>query len=86
MADNPAMPDDQRSSRAGFRLSVSVTPEETGRRVSMRRRTEDGRFTDVVGVLERWEAGVIAVRRRDGLLVEFDAETLVAGKVVPRRG
>jgi len=66
-----------------FRLTVSVTPDDTGRRVSLRRRTGDGRFTDVVGVLERWQHGVIAVRRRDDQLVEFDADTLVASKVVP---
>lgn len=80
MADNRAM----------FRLTVSVTPDDTGRRVSLRRRTAIGKHTDVIGVLERWDNGVIAVRRRDDQLVEFDADTLVAGKVVPparpRRG
>ncbi len=76
------MPDDPRPA-AGFRLTVAVTPDDVDQRVSLRRRVDDGRFTDVVGVLERWEQGRIAVRRRDEQLVEFDADTLVAGKVVP---
>ncbi|GAA5125545.1 hypothetical protein [Haloechinothrix salitolerans] len=79
------MPDDQQPHpRAGFRLTVSVTPEDVGQRVSLRRRTDDGKFTDVVGILERWDNSVIAVRRRDDQLVEFDADVLVAGKVVPQ--
>lgn len=76
------MPDDSRPA-AGFRLTVAVTPDDVGQRVSLRRRVDDGRFTDVVGVLERWQQGRIAVRRRDEQLVEFDADTLVAGKIVP---
>ncbi|MPY80924.1 MAG: hypothetical protein GEV04_21300 [Actinophytocola sp.] len=68
----------------GFRLTVAVTPDDVGKRVSLRRRTEDGRFTDVVGMLESWEDGRITVRRRDDQLVEFDADILVAGKVVPQ--
>ncbi len=74
---------DERHPTAGFRLTVAVSPDDVGKRVSLRRRTDDGKFTDVVGVLERWEDGRIAVRRRDDQLVEFDADTLVAGKVVP---
>lgn len=67
-----------------FRFVVAVTAADVGRRVSLRRELPDGRFTDVVGVLEAWADGVIAVRKRDGSLVEFAAETLVAGKVVPK--
>lgn len=77
------MQDDHRPA-AGFRLTVAVTPDDVGKRVSLRRRTADDRFTDVVGVLESWAEGRIVVRRRDDQLVEFDAGTLVAGKVVPR--
>lgn len=69
--------------RAGFQFVVSVDAGDVGRRVSMRRALPDGKFADALGVLERWSDGVIAVRRRDGSLVEFDAGTLVAGKIVP---
>ncbi|MQA87680.1 MAG: hypothetical protein GEV03_24415 [Streptosporangiales bacterium] len=65
------------------RFEISVTPGDVGRRVSLRRRLPDGRFTDAVGVLESWEHGRLTVRRRDGSLVELAEETLVAGKVVP---
>ncbi len=78
------MHDDRHRPTAGFRLAVAVTPDDVGKRVSLRRRTQDGKFTDVVGVLERWADGRVAVRRRDDELVEFDADTLVAGKVVPQ--
>lgn len=69
--------------RGGFRFVTSVAPSDVGSRVSLRRSVPDGKFTDVVGVLEGWSDGVIRVRRRDGSLVEFGADTLVAGKVVP---
>ncbi len=62
---------------------ISVGPDDVGRRVSLRRRLPEGGFTDVVGVLENWSAGIIRVRRRNDSLVEFRADTLVAGKVVP---
>jgi len=62
---------------------VAVSPADTGSRVSLRRRLQTGEYSDVVGVLESWDEGVLSVRRRDGELVEVAAESLVAGKVVP---
>ncbi|MBB2913495.1 hypothetical protein FHS43_004799 [Streptosporangium becharense] len=59
-----------------------------GRRVTTRRRCPDG-FRDAVGVLEFWRDGVLGVRKRDGTLVEIEAETLVAARIVaspPPRG
>ncbi|GIH69280.1 putative acetyltransferase [Sphaerimonospora thailandensis] len=66
------------------RLVVTVNPDDVGRRVTLRRRAPGG-FRDAVGVLESWHDGVLAVRKRDGTLVEIAEETLVAGKVVPSR-
>src|SRR5437879_10502361 len=67
--------------------AVRVGPGEVGRRVSLRRVVDvlDGRprFADVVGELVAWSGGVVAVRRRDGSVVELAESTLVAGKVVP---
>lgn len=76
-ADGPA------ERRGGARFVIAVGPDDRGRRVSLRRRVPGDKFTDVVGVLEDWSAGTIRVRRRNGSLVEFRADTLVAGKVVP---
>lgn len=70
--------------RLGARLVVRVSPDDVGRRVTLRRRVPNG-FRDAVGVLESWQDGVLAVRKRDGTLVEIAEETLVAGKIVPPR-
>ncbi|MEW9529206.1 hypothetical protein [Microbispora sp. NPDC049125] len=66
----------------GARLVVAVTPADVGRRVTVRRSVPEG-FRDVVGVLESWSDGVLAVRKRDGTVVEIAEETLAAAKVVP---
>jgi hypothetical protein len=69
--------------RPGYRMSVTITPSDVGRRVTVRRRVPEG-FRDVVGELVSWSGdGVLTVRRRDGELVEFRQETMAAAKVVP---
>ncbi|WP_067178764.1 putative acetyltransferase [Microtetraspora niveoalba] len=70
--------------RQGARLVVAITPADTGKRVTTRR-VAPGGFRDAVGVLESWKDGVLAVRKRDGTLVEIAEETLVAARVVPAR-
>jgi hypothetical protein len=65
------------------RYEISITPAQTGHRVSLRRRVGGGKFSDVVGVLEAWEHGVLTVRRRNGERVTVAEDTLVAGKIVP---
>jgi hypothetical protein len=65
------------------RLVVSVTPDDVGRRVSLRRHLPTGGYSDVVGVLESWSHGTLKIRRRDDALVEVAEDTLAAGKVVP---
>jgi hypothetical protein len=73
------------SGRFVARLVVSITPDDAGRRISLRRRLPTGQYSDVVGVLEAWSEGRLQVRRRTGELVEVPEETVVAGKVVPPR-
>nr|WP_106399410.1 hypothetical protein [Actinocorallia populi] len=71
------------SSRFAARLAVTVSPADTGQRVSLRRRLQTGEYSDVVGVLESWADGVLKVRRRDGELVDVPEGIIAAGKVVP---
>lgn len=66
------------------RLRTLVTPEDVGRRATLRIRLPGGGFSDIVGVLESWDNGVITVRRRDGAVTEVTANDVVASKVVPR--
>lgn len=72
---------------SGARLGIRITPADVGKRVSVRQLVEitDGHptFTDTVGVLASWDAGVVSVTRRTGETVRIDESTLVAGKVVP---
>ncbi|WP_184346064.1 GNAT family N-acetyltransferase [Streptomyces olivoverticillatus] len=71
----------------GGRLEVRITAADVGKRVSVRRRREPGRsperFTDTVGTLTYWKAGVLRITRRTGETVEIPEADLVAGKVVP---
>ncbi|WP_394430739.1 GNAT family N-acetyltransferase [Streptomyces sp. SGAir0957] len=72
---------------ASGRLEVRLTRADVGKRVSVRRVSEEGpagrKFTDTVGVLTSWDGGVLLITRRTGEQVAVDAATLVAGKVVP---
>ncbi|MFI7009108.1 GNAT family N-acetyltransferase [Streptomyces sp. NPDC050145] len=72
---------------AGGRLEVRLNLSDVGKRVSVRRVTEDGpagrKFTDTVGVLTSWDDGVLHITRRGGESVRIEESTLVAGKVVP---
>lgn len=71
--------------RGRYRREVSA--DDVGSRVTVRRWVDDpeeGRVkSDVVGRLVGWEDGVLAIRRRDGDLVEVDADDVVASKVIP---
>ena len=42
-------------------LAVRITPADVGRRVTVRHRTDDGRLTDVVGLLRSWAGGALVV-------------------------
>lgn len=69
------------------RPNLSLTPDDVGRRVSVRRilgiRDERPVFGDVLGVLESWDGGTLTIRRRGDEVVTFPEEALVAGKTVP---
>ncbi|MFD8687089.1 GNAT family N-acetyltransferase [Streptomyces sp. NPDC059651] len=71
----------------GGRLEVRIAPADVGKRVSVRRLTEDGpqgpKFTDTVGVLTSWNTGVLSVTPKNGESVRIPEAALVAGKVVP---
>nr|WP_206313983.1 GNAT family N-acetyltransferase [Streptomyces coryli] len=68
-------------------MEVRITPADVGKRVSVRLLTGSpepaARFTDVIGVLTSWDAGILRLTRRDGEIVRIAEDTLVAGKVVP---
>ena len=49
---------------------TAVGPADVGARVVLRHRVPDGGLTDVLGHVERWADGVVAVRTRTGALVE----------------
>ncbi|GAA3492303.1 GNAT family N-acetyltransferase [Streptomyces cremeus] len=72
---------------AGGRLEVRLTPDDVGKRVSVRRLTGDSaagaRFADVVGVLTSWTDGVLSITRKNGETVRLDASAVVAAKLVP---
>ncbi|MBW5254046.1 GNAT family N-acetyltransferase [Streptomyces sp. P01-B04] len=71
----------------GGRLEVRIAPADVGKRVSVRRLTENGaqgpKFTDTVGVLTSWNTGVLSVTPKSGESVRIPESSLVAGKVVP---
>ncbi|MFE4952859.1 GNAT family N-acetyltransferase [Streptomyces sp. NPDC056653] len=71
----------------GGRLEVRITPADVGKRVSVRRRSKGdaagSKFTDTVGVLTSWDAGVLSITPKSGESVHISESSLVAGKVVP---
>ncbi|MGW4705817.1 GNAT family N-acetyltransferase [Streptomyces sp. NPDC004285] len=71
----------------GGRLEVRITSADVGKRVSVRYVTDSaeagGRFTDAVGVLTSWDAGVLLITRKSGEGVRIAESALAAGKVVP---
>ncbi|MFF1413834.1 GNAT family N-acetyltransferase [Streptomyces sp. NPDC058289] len=72
---------------AGGRLEIRITPADVGKRVSVRQvergSTGSPSFTDTVGVLTSWNAGVVTITRKTGESVRIAESLLVAGKVVP---
>ncbi|WP_312885568.1 putative acetyltransferase [Lipingzhangella halophila] len=66
------------------RLSTEVTPDHVGRRATLRVQLPDGRFRDIVGVLESWRDGVITVRKRDNSVADVTANDVVASRIVPQ--
>jgi hypothetical protein len=65
------------------RYTRDVGAGDTGVRVSLRRRLRQGGLGDVVGVVERWDGGVVRVRDRRDVLHEVAEADVVAAKRVP---
>lgn len=69
------------------RYVVRITPDDVGRRVTVRARSqrEDGSpvVADTVGFLQSWEAGLLRIERRDGTVTTLDERNLLAARVVP---
>ncbi|MGW5778670.1 GNAT family N-acetyltransferase [Streptomyces sp. NPDC003863] len=71
----------------GGRLEVRITSADVGKRVSVRYVTDSAepgeKFTDAVGVLTSWDAGVLLITRKSGETVRIAESSLAAGKIVP---
>ncbi|MCU1621907.1 MAG: hypothetical protein JWL79_752 [Frankiales bacterium] len=64
------------------RYTRDVGPGDSGVRVSLRRALPEGGYGDVLGQLLSWDE-LVRIERRDGVVVEIPAETVVAAKRVP---
>lgn len=67
------------------RLTVSISPKDIGRRVTVRARHHgpEASVVDVVGILAEWRDGQLTVIRRDGQQRVVAETDLVAARVVP---
>jgi hypothetical protein len=65
-----------------------VTPSDVGKRVSLRFALPNGHASEVVGVLERWDADAATymVRGRDDAVVRVPLRDVRFGKVVAGTG
>ena len=63
-----------------------VTPADVGTRVTFQFELPNGFQSEVVGLLERWdaEAQTYFVRRKDGEVVRVPARGVRHGKVIPQ--
>jgi N-acetylglutamate synthase len=70
-----------------YRLEVRLSTADVGQRVVIRWRRpgpdDSEQIADVLGILERADAGFFAIRTRDGQLVVIPTGSALAGKVVP---
>lgn len=64
---------------------IRIGPASLGERVVVRRLLDDGRASDVVGLLTRLDAAGVSVQPDDGPSVDVPADLLVAAKPVPAR-
>jgi len=65
------------------RYTRDAGPSSVGERVVVRRRLPEGGLGDVIGTVERWSGGTVALRDRHGALHELDEASVVAAKRVP---
>ncbi len=68
------------------RYVVRITPDDVGRRVTVRTRIPAGpgepATTDTVGTLLAWRDGFLQIRRRDGAVRTVAEADLLAARVV----
>jgi hypothetical protein len=67
-----------------FRSAGALTPDAIGARVTVRRRLDDGRASDVVGVLLAIDDESVTVRDRHGDAVRIARIEIVASRVISR--
>ncbi len=67
-----------------------IGPDDVGHRVVLRRRlpgetgpTGGPAYTDVLGILESWDAATVRVRRSDGRLIEIETADVARAKRIP---
>lgn len=63
-------------------FTINVGRGDSGVRISLRRTLPSGGFGDVLGELLSWD-DVVRVQRRDGIVVEIPADTVIAAKKIP---
>ena len=68
---------------AGVSYALTAGPADVGHRVVVRSRLPDGRTTDVLGVLLRWDDAVVVVRDRSGVEHPVAAADVLAAKRIP---
>ena len=75
--------DERTGAGAGVRYCLTLGQDDVGQRVVLRRRLPDGRLSDVLGVLSRWDDDVAGVRSRTGEETVVARADVVAGKRIP---
>jgi hypothetical protein len=66
-----------------MRYTRDVGPGDSGVRISLRRRLDEGVMGDVLGDLLGWQDGVVRVRDRHGVEHVVAEDDVVAAKRVP---
>ena len=63
--------------------ALRLGPQDVGARVVLRRRLPEGRLSDLLGVLQRWDDEAAVVRSRTGDETVVARADVVAGKRIP---
>ncbi|CAA9317242.1 MAG: hypothetical protein AVDCRST_MAG16-555 [uncultured Frankineae bacterium] len=75
--------DERTGASTGVRYCLTLGEDDVGQRVVLRRRLPDGRLSDLLGVLSRWDDETVAVRSRTGDETVVPRADVVAGKRIP---
>ena len=66
-----------------MRYTRDVGPGDSGVRISLRRRLDEGGMGDLLGDLLSWQDGVVLLRDRHGTQHAVAEEVVVAAKRIP---